>query len=264
MIWYIFYRLLATCFAAQAQQQQGQRPQPQAQSGMNGCQIANNFQLSYGAERWWTCKHHVSECFDQVTTLLKNLLTDGKCRRNACYVKEHMTALDLHNHRHHVHPLYNVGFFRYNGYCPVPFFTVGMEQSANKLLQKARHCLLDVREYERLISMIMQALRIERKCLAYNKYEHNVFHPHGGMLPKPVPTSAVSITPRVTGEQCLLPELVEKTLRMRLGQYIQLLSQQQHAPSDETYWKWHLQNSKNIIEKFLTHNYCKTKPIFTA
>ena len=256
MIWFMFYRLLALCDAAQS-------PQSQSQPGMNQCQIANNFQLSYGSEKWWTCNQHVAECFDQVTTLLKNLLTDGKCRRNACYVKESMIALDPNNHRH-THPFYNVGFQRFNGYCPVPFFTVGMEQSANILLQKARHCLLDLREYERLIAMIMQSLRIERKCLAANKFGQNLYSQNGGGLqPKPVSPASI-ISPSVTGEQCLLPELVEKTLRMRLGQYIQLLSQPNHKFSDETYWNWHLKNSKMIIEKFLTHNHCLANPIYAT
>jgi hypothetical protein len=249
MLWYIFYRVMTV--AGQAQEN----------TGIDGCKIANNFQLSYGSNNWWTCSHHVAECFDQVTMLLKNHLTDGKCRQNACYVKDNVSALETNTEQFPFY--YNREFYGYNGQCRVPFFTVAMEKSANILLQKSQHCLFDIKEYEHLTALIMRSLRAERHCLVANKCRQ-LNSQYGGLQPRTVSQpSTASSSPYVSGNQCILPELVEKTLRMRIGQYTQFLSQQQSS-TNNNYWLWHIQNSKSIIENFLTGNFCSKDPIYAA
>ena len=53
-----------------------------------GCLLHPISSLSFEPQRWWTCKKHVGECFDELTIRLRGLLTLGKCRGHACYSKE--------------------------------------------------------------------------------------------------------------------------------------------------------------------------------
>ena len=188
-----------------------------------GCLIASNFQLSFEPQRWWTCKKHVGECFDELTIRLRGLLTLGKCRGHACYSKEGVKHLQQ---QIQVNP--SLTQRRMNG-CALPQFNVGMERMANALLQKGDECLLDVQEYEALLEHVMAGMRAERECflqtnplltqqLLQMRQSQQQQHYGQGELPRYAYPEE-----KFQDRKCLLPPLVELTLRTRLGQYATLV-----------------------------------------
>lgn len=199
-----------------------------AQQTLNaGCLIASNFRLSFSPQSWWTCKKHVSECFDEVTEKLRNLLTLGKCRGHACYSKESIKHLQQ---QIQVSP--SPTHRRING-CALPQFNVGMERMANALLQKGDECLLDFQEYEALFEHVMAGMRAERECFLQanplltqqllqlrQNLQHMFLKQYYG--PAELPRYAYP-EEKFSEHKCLLPPLVELTLRMRLAQYSALI-----------------------------------------
>lgn len=194
------------------QQQQFNQPLNQ------GCLIASNFRLNFDPQKWWRCSKHVGECFDELTGKLKEVLTQGECRGHSCYSKE-----GVHRLKQPIHVSPSLNHRRMNG-CALPQFNVGMERTANALLQKAKGCLFDVEEYEALLEHVMAGMRAERDCFlqsnplltqkllqlrqpGYRNHEERYAYPRE----------------KFEAKRCLLPRIVEMTLRMRLAQYMALL-----------------------------------------
>lgn len=187
----------------------------------NGCLIASNFQLNYNPQSWWSCSKHVADCFDELTSKLRSSLTDGRCKGHACYSKDSNERLQQQSLRLLISPSPN--WRRMNG-CAVPQFNVGMERLANSVLQKGKGCLLDLEEYELLLEKVMEGMRIERDCFLqanplltqqllqmHQANYYSVGRP-GTLTRYAYPRE--KFNPR----KCLLPPVVEMTLRMRLQQ----------------------------------------------
>lgn len=256
----------------------------------NGCLIASNFQLSYDPNRWWSCKRHVSDCFDGITRHLKNSLTQGKCRGHACYSKEGVEHL-----KQQIQVSPSMTQRRANG-CALPQFNVGMERMANALLQKADGCLLDVEEYEALLEHVMAGMRAERDCFLQSnplltqqllQLRQNQQHWYltQNFGPPVLPRYAYPVQ-KFRPRKCLLPPLVELTLRMRLAQYSALIkpgtlptwqarsADAYPAAVDNKEWVEQLQKvdmrdpqavkhaevSKKVLEEYLRALGCSTEP----
>lgn len=271
-------------------------PQQQQQQQPSGafneeCLIAKNFQLNFSPQGWWSCNRHVAECFDEVTTKLKTALTQGKCKSHACYSKESVQHLQS---RIQVSPSANKR--RANG-CAIPEFNVGMERIANALIQKANECLLDLEQYESLLTHVMAGMHAERDCFLQSnplltqhllqmhqqQQHHWMLHHYGSAQ---LPRYAYS-PEKFMEKRCLLTPLVEMTLRMRLAQYGALIkpgtlptwqarSAKNYLANDAVNKEWvdslgredlrdpqvvkHAESSKKILEEYLRALGCSSEP----